>query len=129
MYNPTCPSLKNLVIYANQLSLSYNMLLSEKCDAVHKLWCKTQKRWSFSYERYVYAFKAIMQVTNVTKYRDFQYRLLNKIVFMLITDCFIGRKLTPNNVTGAKTLNKRLNICCTTAKKLSHSGTHLKSSC
>ena len=60
----------------------YDLLLEKKDETSTKHYYKMmRKKISITYDEYCEAYVNIKKITNVTKYRDFQYRLLNNAIF------------------------------------------------
>ena len=62
-------------------SFTYNMLIEDNGSALFKYFVRWNNIVNFTFENYQESFKHMYDITKVTKYRDFQYRLLlGKIV-------------------------------------------------
>ena len=74
----TCPSTcyENVKSQKKVVKYVYNTLVSTCNNALDTLFIKMSQRHTFNKEQYAEAFVRIHYVTNITKYRDFQYRLL-----------------------------------------------------
>ena len=59
----------------------YNHFVDTGLDVQNEMFNKIKKHWDVDFLQYQKAFKAIYAVTNVTKYRDFQYRLLVNAIY------------------------------------------------
>ena len=76
-----CPQtlFEYLVGQTKPAAILYSMLIEHKSGA-RPLYAKISKFVKVSQEQYILAFSYIKKVTNIVKYRDFQYRLLTNAI-------------------------------------------------
>ena len=87
-----------IVLKKNITSFAYKEILNseENKNALYPKWDKWQRELnvSISYGEFLALFRNISKITNITKYRSFQYRLLNRVIFP-------GVKLHAWNIIGS----------------------------
>ena len=66
-----------------KVKTAYNMLLHKNFSILNELCKKMQKRFNnFNLDKYKGAFESIYVITKVTKYRNFQYKVLQDCIYV-----------------------------------------------